>query len=37
MQVSVRLFAGLREIMGSDLLDVELEGDSATVQILREA
>ena len=37
MQVSVRLFAGLREIMGSELLDVELEGDSATVQILREA
>ncbi len=37
MQISVRLFAGLREIMGSDLLDVELEGDSVTVQVLREA
>ena len=37
MKISVQLFAGLREVMGSDLLTVNLDQDLVSVAALRQA
>ncbi|HIE82340.1 MAG TPA: MoaD/ThiS family protein [Dehalococcoidia bacterium] len=37
MEISVQLFAGLREVMESDLLTVRLHQDLVSVALLRQA
>jgi molybdopterin converting factor small subunit len=37
MEISVQLFAGLREVMESDLLTVKLDQDIVSVASLRQA